>query len=369
MHTTAFLQSASLEDLCARFAIKVRRHSAHPNLVQLKYDQRLSPMDEPVVRECRGLILDEADGWRVVCRAYDKFFNHGEPHAAPIDWSTARVYDKLDGSLMTLYPYARRWHVASSAVPDAAGRAHKSGLTFAQLFEQTWARLGYHLPDTADARCFMFELMTPDNPIIVRHAKPRLVLHGVRDLTTMAELDPDPFAAHYGWECVRSLPLSTIDDCLAAAAELRPTHGEGYVVRDAAFRRVKVKSPHYVALAHIKEAMTGRRLLEIVRANESDEFLAYFPEFRPAYDAARAAFDVLCAELEADYHRLSSIPDQRAFAAEAAKTRCSSPLFALRAGKAPNVRAFFASATIQLLERALGVDPATFLDRGDPDDA
>jgi tRNA splicing ligase len=53
-----------------------------------------------VVQECRGLILDESANWRIVAFPYTKFFNYGEEHAASIDWSTACVQEKLDGSLM-----------------------------------------------------------------------------------------------------------------------------------------------------------------------------------------------------------------------------------------------------------------------------
>jgi hypothetical protein len=319
-------------------------------------------MHEPVVRQCRGLIVDEADGWNVICRAYDKFFNAGEPNAGPIDWRTARVYEKLDGSLMTLYPYRNEWHVASSGLPDAAGVAHEPGESFADLFWRTWSALGYRLPaGDGGGRCFMFELLTPQNRVIVSHERPRIVLHGARDLRTMREREPEPVAAEYGWECVGTHPLTCLDDCLEAAKSLSPMRGEGYVVRDAAFNRVKVKSPQYVALAHLKDAMTGRRLLEIVRDNESDEFLSYFPEFRPAFDAVRREYDALCDALEADFARLRHIPDQKSFAAEAARTRCSSPLFALRAGKAASVRAFFAGATIQSLERAIGLHLSTLI--------
>jgi hypothetical protein len=366
MKTRDFLQSHGLDELCSRFAIAARRHRAHPDLVQLKYSQIESPMAEPIVQECRGLIVDEADGWRIVCRAYDKFFNHGEPNVAAIDWTTARVYEKLDGSLMTLYAYRGAWHVASSALPDAAGPAHAAGITFAELFRRTWADLGYAYPDvqqaTADGPlCYMFELMTPANRIIVSHERPRIVLHGVRNLRTMRELEPEPIAQRHGWECTATFPLATIEQCLDAAKDLTPMRGEGYVVRDAAFARVKVKSPRYVALAHLKDAMTGRRLLEIIRANESDEFLTYFPEFVPAYQAVQREYAALCDGLEADYARLRTIADQKTFAAQACQTRCSSPLFSLRGGKCRSVREFFAGCTIQTLERAMRIDLASLI--------
>jgi len=361
MQTQDFLRQEGLAALGAQYKISARRHGTFPNLVLLKYSQIESPMAEPIVQQCRGLIVDEADDWRIVSRAYDKFFNHGEPNAANIDWTTARVEEKLDGSLMMLYHYGNEWRVSSSGLPDAAGMVESSGISFADLFWQTFKQLGYALPDAAPDLCFAFELMTPLNRIVVQHAQSRLVLHGVRDRVTHEELEAAPIASRFGWECVQSFPLTNVEACLAAACALDPLRAEGYVVRDANMRRVKIKCPQYVALTHLKDAMNGRRLLEIIRANESAEFLTYFPQFTGAYERVRREFDSLCEALEADYVRLRDIPDQRAFAAEAVKTRCSSPLFSLRKGSCTTVREHFAGSTIQSLERAIGIDLATLI--------
>ena len=97
LHAVAFLRAHGLAELAARFAVRGVRHPKYPNLILLKYNQIESPMAEPVVQECRGLILDEAADWRVVSFPYVKFFNYAEPLAAAIDWATAQVYEKLDG--------------------------------------------------------------------------------------------------------------------------------------------------------------------------------------------------------------------------------------------------------------------------------
>jgi RNA ligase-like protein len=356
LQTVDYVRAHGVSALVDRLHIIVRRHGQYQNLVHLKYNQIESPMDDPVVQECRGIVLDCDDDYRVVSFPYKKFFNHGEPHAARIDWPTARVQEKLDGSLIVLYPYRGAWHVASSGTPDASGAAHESGLSFAALFWQVWDSLGYDSTqlDRCGRKCLMFELMTPHNRVIVPHTESRIVLHGARDLTTFAELDPEPIAKQMGWECVRTFPLGSIDDCLKAAEAMNPLECEGYVVRDGEFRRIKLKCPQYVALAHMKESMTVRRLLEIIRSNESDEFLSYFPEFRAAYDRVRQRFDDLCSELYRDYDRLKDIPDQKTFAMEAGKTRFSSPLFALRAGKCKTIREFLAQCTLPAVERAVG---------------
>lgn len=362
LETLKFIRTEGLTALCERFHITVKRHGVYPNLVQLKYSQIDSPMGERIVQECRGLILDEADDWRVVAFPYTKFFNHGEGHAAPIDWSTAKVYEKLDGSLMTLYYYRDKWHVASSGLPDAGGPvcgAYPG--TFADLFWQTWNALGYQLPvpmtDTPFETCFMFELMTPYNRIVCKQGASRIVLHGVRVCEPdYEECPPEAWAPKFGWECVRTFPLGTFDDCLASVQTIDPMDGEGYVVCDAVFNRVKVKSPQYVALAHLKDGFSLRRLLEIVRANESSEFLAHFPEWTDAYDKVRTAFDALCGEVESAFAALRYIPERKAFALKATQTRCPSALFALKDGKAASARDFFANCTTQALERVIGID-------------
>jgi hypothetical protein len=120
--TQIFLREHGLAALCERFHIKAARHEAHPNLIQLKYNQITAPMAEPIVQQCRGLIVDESRDWEAVCHPFDKFFNANEPLAAPIDWASARVFEKLDGSLMSLYFYGGAWQVASSGGPRRAGR-------------------------------------------------------------------------------------------------------------------------------------------------------------------------------------------------------------------------------------------------------
>src|SRR6185312_8924249 len=115
-----------LERLNEAYGIDFNQHKTYPNLYSLKYNMIESPMGERIVQECRGIVLDAADNWNVVARPFDKFFNVGEGHAAKIDWNTAKVQEKLDGSLMIMYHYGDDWQVASSGTPDASGHAHGS---------------------------------------------------------------------------------------------------------------------------------------------------------------------------------------------------------------------------------------------------
>lgn len=56
----------------------------------------------PIVQEARGIIID-LENLDVVCWPFRKFGNYNESYADKIDWSTARVQEKIDGSIIKLW--------------------------------------------------------------------------------------------------------------------------------------------------------------------------------------------------------------------------------------------------------------------------
>ena len=315
--------------------IKVKRHPKYPNLVQFKYDQIESLMGDPVVQECRGLILDERDNWAVVARPFDKFFNYGEGHAAEIDWDTAKVQEKLDGSLIILYSYDEQWHVATSGTPDAGGEVNGYGFTFKDLAHRAYSEfLGIGLGGLANFT-FLFELTSKYNRIIVAHDEPKLTLIGIRHKDG-TEYPPTSWI-NPGFPVVKEYPLQSMDEVLATFQNFQPTSQEGYVVVDGAHRRVKVKHPGYVALHHLKDGFGPRRMVEIVRQGEISEVLGHFPEYADEMEKIRCAYNALVLEIAMDYEELEHIEVQKTFALAAVGRRCSGALFALRAKQVESV--------------------------------
>jgi len=266
------------------------------DLVSLKYNQIESPMHEPIVQECRGMVVHVPTG-TIEANPYNEFWNTGETFAAPIDWSTANVLEKLDGSLMILYWHDGRWCVASSGHPTAGGPYGDFEGTFRDAFWRTWDALGMRLPydDHCDNFCFMFEFCANEHRIVCKHERPRIVLHGGRMLSTGEELDLEwlrSWATCYGWERIKSYALESAADALAEADTLNPIATEGFVVVDAAFNRVKIKSPRYVALHHMKGTATPRRAIELWQTGETAEVLAHFPEFAPKILPVQQALDI-----------------------------------------------------------------------------
>ena len=355
----------TLDDLDQNYTIKARRHGKHGNLVLLKYGIDAAFMN-PMVRECRGIVLDESDGWRVVSRAFDKFGNDGEGYVPEIDWSTARVQEKLDGSLCVLFHYADAWHVATSGSPDASGQVRQAGVrgpeayaveTFADYFWSTFKAEGGRLPAPSDL-CFAFELMGPLNRIVVVHDRPWLRLLAVRSRVTGEQFWPEEWADVVGILAVRSFPLTTPAQIRASFEHISPVSQEGYVVVDGAFNRVKIKHPGYIALHHAKDGMGPRAFVEIARTGEVGEVLVAFPEFRPLIEDAKARYTALIERVTGDFERLKDIPTQKDFALEALKTPCSAALFHMRK-TGTDASVFFRGVAVEKLMAWIGIAEAS----------
>ena len=355
MELQDYLRSKGLKKLTQEYNLKVNRHSNFNNLVCLKYSQLESPLGEKIVQQCRGIILDEANNWEIVSYPYDKFFNYGESYAPSLDWDTARVYEKLDGSLMTLYYYQQEWQVQSSGMADGTGEVNGFKCTFAELFWKVWHDNNYQLPIETNC-CFMFELMTPYNRVVVRQNSNSLVLHGVRDRLSLKESEPNNWRDKYKWQVVETYPLQTLAEIIELTNKLDPMESEGYIVCDARFNRIKIKSPNYVAIAHLRSGFSSRRMLEIVANNEGEEFLNYYPEWQELYQQIEAKYNALVKVIEEQYEQHKDIAEQKDFALVVKHLPYSGILFNLRKGKSQSVKESLAKTSIYKLESLLEIE-------------
>jgi len=353
-----YIRNNGLYSLEKDFFISVKQSKTYNNLYLLKYSQIDSPMKEIIVQQARGIILDADNGWKLVNYTFSKFFNYGEIYADSIDSKTAKIYDKLDGSLLQLY-YYKGWRVASSGNPDADGPVgYFNDLTFADLFWKIWEKEKYKLPDNPN-ECFAFELTSPFNAVVVQYPESNLTLIGARDLTTLQEIDPLSVAEKYGWRSVKSYPFTSLEDTLKAAKKLDFTKNEGFVICDGNFNRVKIKNSDYVKAHLLKSSMSRKNLLDLIRSNETSEFFTYMvtmPSWEKDFVYMKDAYDKLVVETEDLYNQWMDIPIQKDFALLATKTKISAALFALRNKKAKSAKDFYSNMQIDKLMDLLSIE-------------
>ena len=265
----------------------------------------------------------------------------------------------VHNSLCSVYEYAGARHVATTGTPDAGGPVNSTDTTFAALF---WETLGLYLgedwetPPWENANwCYLFELTTPHNRVIVNHLTAGLTLLGIRDRVTGQWVKTSDAAMARVVPPVREYALQSFADIQATFDGMDPLAQEGYVVVDAQGRRVKVKHPGYVALHHMKDGATEKSMLEVIQRGEVPEVTAHFPEIAGAFGQIKTRYDALASAVDAAYLPIKSIETQKEFAASALPFPYSAALFDIRRGKAADGRDFLAKATLPNLMRLLGM--------------
>jgi T4 RnlA family RNA ligase len=335
-------------------------------LVMFKYSQVDSDFNESIVRECRGLVLDE-DTLEIVSFPFMKFFNVQESSAAKIDWKTARISEKVDGSLIKVVNVNGDLLISTNGTIDAfkAPLVEQVGCkwkSFGELVREVFFKKNIENSMFEEGFTYMFELTSPYTRIVIPYSDIDLHFLGKRDNKTFQETyftDDQVMSGLFNTPEVYS--LKTVDECIDAAKEL-PWDEEGYVVCDKDFHRVKVKSPSYCAVHHLKGeggVMSYRRAVEIVRANEIDEICSYFEEFRSALEECKSKFWKLVEDCEAcwnDYLKVDSSLSTRKDKAIWITQHAKIPglFFGLLDKKVPSVRDFFMTMPAEKLLKYLG---------------
>lgn len=272
-------------------------------LIMFKYSQIDSDFNIKLVRECRGLILD-ADTNEIISFPFTKFFNFGEANAAEIDWKSASILQKVDGSLVKIVRIGEKLLISTNGTIDAfkAPVAEQIGCkykSFGEIVQEVLNEKCVIFADFVEGETYMFELVSPWTRVVVPHKTNDMYFLGVRHNESFEEFLPynHPLATRF--KTPQKFDLHTLDECIAATKKM-PWDEEGYVVVDKDFNRVKVKSPAYVAAHNLKGngVMSYARAVELVRTNEIDEVCNYFEEFRPALEECKSRFWKLVEDCE-----------------------------------------------------------------------
>jgi ATP-dependent Clp protease adapter protein ClpS len=351
-----------IELLETTYGIRHKRHSKYPNLISFKYSQIHSPFNLKIVQESRGIILDENNNWKVVAKGFDKFFNYSESNAVNVDWLSARVQEKLDGSLILLYYYNNEWHVATSGTPDGSGEVQGVGLTFAQLFWKVVQTQNIQIKWLSTDYTWVLELCTPFNKIVVQHNVSKLWLLSsfcIKD-DEIKEVGVCNYSSNVlGLFVPKQYDLYRLDECLTVANKLNPLQNEGFVVVDKFYNRVKIKSPAYVMLHHAKNSLTTKRMCEIMRKGEQEEFrqaLESIPELKQKFLTVVTAHNNTITNAEYVYSTIKNIVDQKEFALQANQTDIASLLFLMRKSKQPAVQCLTSSKmTLEHYMKLIGI--------------
>lgn len=292
------------------YSITIKRDSGY---ILLKYNQFLSDFSNPIVRECRGSIFYLRDDglYECVCRAFDKFGNYGEEYVDEIDWSTAQVQEKVDGSLIKVFYHNNIWHIATNGSINAYNcivykEDKETNKTYGSIFNFALrGHLNQFFESLDKDYTYMFELVSPYTRLVVEYPDTALYYLSRRNIHTMKEDNarPETFE-NFGILFPKTYSLKTLEDCLTYVKTMDKNE-EGFVVKDAAFHRIKIKSPEYLLAFRAKNngVLSTKRIIKMIREESIDDLLAYCPEYKERVDTVINKYKILIHSFGEEYQR------------------------------------------------------------------
>lgn len=308
--------------------IMCQSHPTEPLLIwnytiQTQYDRDWTS----ITRMCRGLVTDV--GGDIVARPFQKFFNLNEQ---PYRYSDEhRIYEKMDGSLGIVFQYNGIWYTAT-----------RGSFTSDQSIKGSELLTNYDASELDPDYTYMFEIIYPDNRIVINYGEDRLTLIGKRHTESGRYMDVSDYETK-GFDVVKEYKNLSFSDL----EELEWDDKEGFVVRfihnDGMFDDfVKIKFDEYCRLHKIMTEVSTKSVWEMLKFgkdldevlnNVPDEFYdkikEYERELRHEFVATERIYKLLFRQSQT----LGLTNDRKSFADYAMKSEQPAILFKMLDGK------------------------------------
>lgn len=243
-------------------------HPIHKNLIITNYTRQTQydKLWNNITLNCRSLIWDSETG-NIIAKSFPKFFNFEE-----LDMSTDErmytdifksdicVYDKIDGSLITIFKYKNEWIAASKS-------------SFTSIHAQTALNIWNETyVDTINGskysdHIFVFELTGPGElKIVIDYGDtPKLTLLTVLNSSFHEYIYDDIYAtfSDMDFNIVKAINMSKI--VMSDMKLLIGDDAEGYVFRTSENHRFKLKGETYCKLHALYTKTNTRTIYELVK--------------------------------------------------------------------------------------------------------
>ena len=263
------------------FCLDIRQKD---NLYLFKYQQLNSDFSYRIVTESRGCILEIKDNIpNYVCRPFTKFFNVQEELADPIDWTSAKVTEKIDGSLMKMFYYNGQWNLATNGTINAfEAEVSDTPYTFGEIFERALKEdiQSFGNKYLEKDYTYMFELTSPDTRVVIPYPDGIYYLARKKTATGEENFAPQIFSENIQFPKVYN--LNKLYEIIQVV-KMMSKDEEGVVVNDIFSHRVKVKNPAYLEASKLigNHRLSDSTIYEdYILTNKSDDLIAVAPEYK-----------------------------------------------------------------------------------------
>ena len=283
------LSGKTLTDLKQEFNLYLNFDEIYP-LVVFDYTM-LSPKDSGITKEARGLILNTKT-FDVVSMSLPAFYENDSEYSKTtlnsIDWESARLLTKYDGTQITLYHFEDKWLLGTRFIPVGVWTVYSinspiNNITWTELFheclEENNTNFSAFTENLDKNLCYTFEIATPKNKGGIGYDKHILKLISVVDLKSEKEVSIDNILANFENEDFyrpEYFNVYSVDDCLEyLKIYSNPNKYEGFVLVDKYYNRVKFRNQLYVD--KLNTLSTGDEIDELNQINNNVRMFLTIP--------------------------------------------------------------------------------------------
>jgi hypothetical protein len=247
------------------------------------------------------------------------------------------------------------WQVSTRSIPDGSNEVDDSGMSYRDLVIKalhdmgvSWSRFIFSMEPNFS---YAYELLSPENQVVVHHKDRKLVLTAIRNLDTLQEVDVEVWKDEnpkHPTPVVRLYDGFSLDALKEYVQTRNPLEFEGFVLVDTNFNRIKLKSDAYCLMSHQRDGLgkSNKARLELILSEKVDDVLSILPQFvQDKILVIQNALTSLVENINKTYREIKDIETQKDFAFEALKHRYSGVLFALRSGRVESAMDWFKNAS------------------------
>ena len=262
------------------------------NLILVKYIRDKSNFEEPIVNECRGIVMTRDK--KVICFPPERAISIEKMiEYVGNDLTNIRYEEHIDGTMINVFynPIRDRWEKATRS-RIGANCTWLCKETFASLFKDASNDMDLSILDRE--LCYTFVLAHPKNRIIVKHKTPFICLVTVRKITqdgyeniSLEETQSSLCEKGLAITIPKVYNFASIEDMKRFVSK-QDSNNQGIIIKYKNFR-AKMRNKEYEFLKDLKgnTPHLAELYLRLRKEMKVRPFLIHFSEYKKKFNTFR----------------------------------------------------------------------------------
>ena len=219
------------------------------------------------------------------------------------NWENYNIEPITDGAIIRVWWYKNQWSVSTIKCIDARDANWSNNKSFYDLFDEAAKVCGLDYTRLGKNCCYTFVLRHPVNHMIIEYENPSIVHLCTVDLLTEEYIYIENDVGIPQVQKMSFDNFKTFQEALNIPIEpqvLTSDHNLGYILTHKRTKnKYKFETPSYSRARELKGNVPNikYRIIDLIKNDEIDEFLQYFPQYKDDVGFVQKRLDGLVGDI------------------------------------------------------------------------